>query len=100
MTSRKLDWLTRRHQHRLEESEFLFAQIIASVINSRPWQKEGVAPSDFMPSEIRKKFAAKPKRINRKQIVEETRKFMAEIRKNQENPNGQHIRGEKWRAKQ
>lgn len=83
ITSRQLDALTRRQQQRAEESEFLLAQIIASVINSRPWQKEGVAPSEFMPSEIRKKWSAKPKTIDRKLVIQETRKFMAELRQKQ-----------------
>jgi hypothetical protein len=80
LTPRLLDALSRRHQRRVEGHEFLFAQLTAGIVNSRPWLKEAVNIKDFMPTEMRKKFAARPKRINRKLVAAETRKFFASMR--------------------
>jgi len=53
----------------------------ACIVNfSMVHPTEPVEVRDFMPSEMRKRAAAKPERINRKQIVEETRKFFAALR--------------------
>lgn len=85
---RHLDGFTKRHQQRVECNEFLVAQLTACVVNfsmCRP--KESVETKDFMPSEMRRRtqehLHGRKKRINRQHVLEETRKFMAELRANQ-----------------
>jgi hypothetical protein len=59
-TPRQLDALRKAYLLEREDTEFLFGQLTAAVINfaqRRP--SESVKPSDFMPSVLRKKAAAR-----------------------------------------
>lgn len=83
MTPRQLDALTHRHLRQMEEREFLFAQLTSCVVNfSMVHPEKPSQAKDFMPSEMRKRFHAAPKRerINRKQVIAETRKYFAALR--------------------
>lgn len=59
-TPRQLDALRKAQMQNHEDTEFLFGQLTAAVVNfsdRRP--SESARPSDFMPSQIRKKQAAR-----------------------------------------
>lgn len=59
-TPLRLDALRKAHLQQREDTEFLFGQLTAAVINfSQRRPMESMRPADFMPSLIRKKHAAK-----------------------------------------
>ena len=63
MTPRYFDALRKRHQRRVQDGEYMLAQLTAAVINfsiCRP--KTPAAVSDLMPSWPAKKAAKKPKK--------------------------------------
>jgi hypothetical protein len=59
-TPRQLDALRKAHLQHSEDTEFLFGQLTAAVVNfSQRRPAESARPGDFMPSQIRKKAAAR-----------------------------------------